>query len=282
MRRRFTQVDVFGRRALHGNPLAVVHDADDLSTDAMQQLARWTNLSETVFLSGPTVDGADYAVRIFTLAGELPFAGHPTLGAAHAWLAGRDGEPATGGRAGVRCGSGHRPPRRPSPRLRRPTAATLRTRRRRRPGRPARRAGPRPVGGRRRRLGGQRPGVVRPAARGRGRRPGGRTRCLALAARRDAGHRPRRSASGRVAGRRRGACPVHRRHGRAARGPGDRQPQRVRRAVAAGQRPRHRPLRRRAGHQARAARQGARGPRRCRHRVGGRDHRHRRPGRDHL
>jgi len=82
----FRQVDVFSDAPLMGNPVAVVHDADGLSDDRMQAFARWTNLSETTFLLAPTDPGADYRVRIFTPGGELPFAGHPTLGTAHAWL----------------------------------------------------------------------------------------------------------------------------------------------------------------------------------------------------
>lgn len=82
----FTMVDVFGLDHGSGNPLAVVHDADDLSADSMQAIARWVNLSETVFLTRPTEGSADYAVRIFALDRELPFAGHPSLGACHAWL----------------------------------------------------------------------------------------------------------------------------------------------------------------------------------------------------
>jgi PhzF family phenazine biosynthesis protein len=70
-----------------GNPLAVVHGADDLSWTQMASFARWTNLSETTFLMKPTSTEADYRVRIFTPGGELPFAGHPTLGSAYAWLA---------------------------------------------------------------------------------------------------------------------------------------------------------------------------------------------------
>ncbi len=82
------QVDVFGGGAsLAGNPVAVVLDAEDVAGDQMQRVARWTNLSETTFLLPPTVAGADYRVRIFTPAAELPFAGHPTLGTCHAWLA---------------------------------------------------------------------------------------------------------------------------------------------------------------------------------------------------
>lgn len=83
---RFSQVNVFSASPLHGNPLAVVHDADNLSEDQMFALARWTNLSETTFLLKPTHPDADYAVRIFSPQGELPFAGHPTLGSCHAWL----------------------------------------------------------------------------------------------------------------------------------------------------------------------------------------------------
>jgi PhzF family phenazine biosynthesis protein len=84
--RRFVQVDVFGESAYLGNPVAVVVDGDGLDTAAMQQFARWTNLSETTFLLPPTSAGADYRVRIFTPSQELPFAGHPTLGSCHAWL----------------------------------------------------------------------------------------------------------------------------------------------------------------------------------------------------
>jgi PhzF family phenazine biosynthesis protein len=84
--RRFTQVDVFTDELMFGNPVAVVHDADEWTTQEMADFARWTNLSETTFLSAPTDDQADYQVRIFTTQQELPFAGHPTLGSAHAWL----------------------------------------------------------------------------------------------------------------------------------------------------------------------------------------------------
>lgn len=82
----FAQIDVFGASPLRGNPLAVVHGAEGLSDDQLQTFARWTNLSETTFLVPPTDPGADYRVRIFTGSEELPFAGHPTLGTAHAWL----------------------------------------------------------------------------------------------------------------------------------------------------------------------------------------------------
>ena len=85
--RRFVQVDVFTATPLKGNPLAVVVDAAGLSDDDMAAFARWTNLSETTFLLPPTDPAADYRVRIFTPGGELPFAGHPTLGSAHAFLA---------------------------------------------------------------------------------------------------------------------------------------------------------------------------------------------------
>lgn len=85
--RTFTQLDVFTDTPLRGNPLAVVHDAHGLSDVQMQAFARWTNLSETTFLLPPTDAAADYRVRIFTPDRELPFAGHPTLGSCHAWLA---------------------------------------------------------------------------------------------------------------------------------------------------------------------------------------------------
>jgi len=85
--RRFTQLDVFTATPLKGNPLAVVHDAQGLDDAQMAAFARWTNLSETTFLLPPTDPAADYRVRIFTPDRELPFAGHPTLGSCHAWLA---------------------------------------------------------------------------------------------------------------------------------------------------------------------------------------------------
>ena len=83
----FQQVDVFASRPLKGNPLAVVIGADDLTDAQMAAFANWTNLSETTFLLRPTAAGADYRVRIFTPERELPFAGHPTLGSSHVWLA---------------------------------------------------------------------------------------------------------------------------------------------------------------------------------------------------
>ncbi len=86
MTRPFRLVDVFGTSPFTGNPLAVVADAEGLSPEEMQAITRWLNLSETTFLLPPSDQVADYRVRIFTLARELPFAGHPTLGSAHAWI----------------------------------------------------------------------------------------------------------------------------------------------------------------------------------------------------
>lgn len=82
----FKQVDVFTSSAFKGNPLAVIVDAQGLSDAQLAAIARWTNLSETTFVFPPQVTAADYRVRIFTTEGELPFAGHPTLGTAHALL----------------------------------------------------------------------------------------------------------------------------------------------------------------------------------------------------
>lgn len=84
--RPFRQVDVFGSRDFSGNPLAVVLDAEGLSDDDLRRISVWTNLSECTFVLPPTTPDADYRVRIFSLANELPFAGHPTLGTARAWL----------------------------------------------------------------------------------------------------------------------------------------------------------------------------------------------------
>jgi PhzF family phenazine biosynthesis protein len=83
---RFKQVDVFTTRPFFGNPVAVVLEGDGLDAGAMQHIAAWTNLSETTFVLRPTAAGADYRVRIFTPRAELPFAGHPTVGTAHAVL----------------------------------------------------------------------------------------------------------------------------------------------------------------------------------------------------
>jgi PhzF family phenazine biosynthesis protein len=101
----FTQVDVFTDQPLRGNPLAVVHGADGLSDEQMQAFAQWTNLSETTFLLQPGDPAADYRVRIFTPGGELPFAGHPTLGSCHAWL-GAGGQPRARGIVVQQCGVG--------------------------------------------------------------------------------------------------------------------------------------------------------------------------------
>ena len=102
---RFTQVDVFSAVPLGGNPVAVVHDADDLTDGQMQRFAAWTNLSETTFLLRPTTPEADYRVRIFTTGAELPFAGHPTLGSARAW-AEAGGTPRRPGVIVQECGAG--------------------------------------------------------------------------------------------------------------------------------------------------------------------------------
>lgn len=114
-RRTYSQVDVFTATPLFGNPLAVVHDGSGLSDERMARFARWTNLSETTFLVSPTNPEADYRVRIFTPGGELPFAGHPTLGSCHVWLAagGRPRDPAC---VVQECGVGLVPIRR-APRL---------------------------------------------------------------------------------------------------------------------------------------------------------------------
>ncbi len=100
----FAQVDVFTRSPSHGNPLAVVFEAERLSAAQMAQLAQWTNLSETCFLLHPTETDADYRVRIFTPLQELPFAGHPTLGACHEWL--RQGGQPQGDHVVQQCGAG--------------------------------------------------------------------------------------------------------------------------------------------------------------------------------
>ena len=110
-------VDVFSESTCRGNALAVFHDADDLSDDEMAAVARWTNLSETTFLCAPTDPGADYRVRIWTTGGELPFAGHPTLGSAHAWLE-AGGVPASADGVVQQCGAGLVQVRRDGSRLR--------------------------------------------------------------------------------------------------------------------------------------------------------------------
>lgn len=103
--RSFRQVDVFGMTPLGGNPVAVVHDAEGLDDATMAAFARWTNLSETTFLLPPTSADADYRLRIFTPGRELPFAGHPTLGSAHAWLE-NGGVPRAAGTLVQECGAG--------------------------------------------------------------------------------------------------------------------------------------------------------------------------------
>jgi PhzF family phenazine biosynthesis protein len=113
---RFSQVNVFAADPLGGNPLAVVHAAEGLSEARMAELARWTNLSETTFLLPPTDPGADYYVRIFTPGGELPFAGHPTLGSCHAWLS-AGGKPRQRDLVVQQCGVGLVRVRHDGPRL---------------------------------------------------------------------------------------------------------------------------------------------------------------------
>ena len=103
------QVDVFTHQPGLGNPLAVVLDSEGLTEADMARFARWTNLSETTFVLPPSAEGAaggaDYRVRIFTPGGELPFAGHPTLGTCHAWLA-SGGQPHAPGLLIQECGVG--------------------------------------------------------------------------------------------------------------------------------------------------------------------------------
>ncbi len=105
MQRRFAQIDVFTHQPYFGNPLAVVVDGDGLTDEQMRRFANWTNLSETTFLLSPTDPAADYRVRIFTPATELPFAGHPTIGTCHAWLT-HGGVPRNAGRVVQQCGVG--------------------------------------------------------------------------------------------------------------------------------------------------------------------------------
>ncbi|MDR6539586.1 PhzF family phenazine biosynthesis protein [Variovorax soli] len=103
--RPFKQVDVFTAKPYAGNPLAVVLDGAGLDDAQMQDFAKWTNLSETTFLLPPSDPSADYRVRIFTPGGELPFAGHPTLGSCHAWLE-AGGRPKASGRIVQQCAQG--------------------------------------------------------------------------------------------------------------------------------------------------------------------------------
>lgn len=103
--RSFAQVDVFAETPYLGNPVAVVLDGDGLSDRDMARLAAWTNLSETTFVVPPMSEEADYGLRIFTPGGEIPFAGHPTLGSAHAWLE-AGGTPKAPGTITQECGPG--------------------------------------------------------------------------------------------------------------------------------------------------------------------------------
>ena len=106
MRQRpFAQVDVFTAEPYRGNPVAVVLDGEDLADEEMAAFARWTNLSETTFVQAATDPAADYRLRIFTPGGELPFAGHPTIGSAHAWLE-AGGVPRDAGGPVQECGVG--------------------------------------------------------------------------------------------------------------------------------------------------------------------------------
>ena len=203
------------------------------TTEEMQQFARWTNLSETTFVLPPTQPEADYRVRIFTPARELPFAGHPTLGTCHAWLeagARRRGRR----RAGVRRRARAHPPHDDGPRVRRAAAAPFgpvdEARRADRHvlliprARSSPRSGPTTARVGRRVCCGARAAVLRPRA---GRRQGPRPR------RRRRRRRPRRAA---------GVLPARRRD---RRGPRDREPQRERRALAARDRPGRAAVRRR-------------------------------------
>lgn len=103
--RPFAQVDVFSAIPYRGNPVAVILDADGLTDADMARIANWTNLSETTFVLPPTDPAADYRLRIFTPHRELPFAGHPTLGSAAAWLD-AGGTPRTTGSIVQECGAG--------------------------------------------------------------------------------------------------------------------------------------------------------------------------------
>ncbi|MFM0335473.1 PhzF family phenazine biosynthesis protein [Paraburkholderia fungorum] len=106
MKRPYKVVDVFTSRPLRGNPVAVILDAEGLTTDEMQAIAAWTNLSETTFVLPPTITAADYQLRIFTPRSELPFAGHPTLGSAHAILEAGGVALRQGGRLVQQCNLG--------------------------------------------------------------------------------------------------------------------------------------------------------------------------------
>jgi len=106
MKRSYKVVDVFTSRPFMGNPVAVILDAEGLDTHQMQAIAGWTNLSETTFVLPPTSRDADYRLRIFTPRNELPFAGHPTLGSAHAILEAGRATPRDDGRLVQECDMG--------------------------------------------------------------------------------------------------------------------------------------------------------------------------------
>ncbi|MDI6666742.1 PhzF family phenazine biosynthesis protein [Leuconostoc falkenbergense] len=82
----FKQIDVFTQKNFSGNPVAVIFNADKLTTKQMQNIANWIHLSETTFICQPKNENADYKLRIFSPQNELPFAGHPTIGSAYAAL----------------------------------------------------------------------------------------------------------------------------------------------------------------------------------------------------
>lgn len=105
MKRRFMQVDVFSEHPYKGNPLGVVLDGQSLSDEQMRDYSRWSNLSEVTFVLPPEDDQADYRFRIFSGETEFPFAGHPTLGTAHAWLA-SGGTPREHGKIHAQCTAG--------------------------------------------------------------------------------------------------------------------------------------------------------------------------------
>lgn len=112
----YSTVDVFAEEPFRGNPVAVIHAALGLSTEQMQLITRWLNLSETTFLLPPESSDADYRARIFTLDRELPFAGHPTLGSCRAWLD-NGGRPKTPGTIIQECEAGLIPIRESKDRL---------------------------------------------------------------------------------------------------------------------------------------------------------------------
>ncbi|HDS1040975.1 TPA: PhzF family phenazine biosynthesis protein, partial [Stenotrophomonas maltophilia] len=108
---RYLQLDVFAPHPGSGNPLGVVLGADALSSARMQALAAWLNLSETVFFLQPSAAGADYHIRIFTPGSELPFAGHPSVGAAWAAVTCGLATPREGGALVQQCAAGLLPVR---------------------------------------------------------------------------------------------------------------------------------------------------------------------------